>query len=170
MARIILALGLLVPLGAAAVILAHGCGSSGGGTSSDGGGGEDAGKDTSATDGPNGGMDGGVDAGNLDAARAAIKHVVIINQENRSFDSYFGTFPGADGIPMDGGTPTVCVQDPRTHECVKPYHDMNDENAGGPHSAQAFADCTNDGGMNGFIASAEGKDGGKQYLCDAGDI
>ena len=28
-----------------------------------------------------------------------IKHVVIIMQENRSFDSYFGTFPGADGIP-----------------------------------------------------------------------
>src|SRR5262249_34861231 len=30
-----------------------------------------------------------------------IKHVVIIMQENRSFDHYFGTFPGADGIPMD---------------------------------------------------------------------
>jgi len=29
-----------------------------------------------------------------------IKHVIVIMQENRSFDSYFGTFPGADGIPM----------------------------------------------------------------------
>ena len=29
-----------------------------------------------------------------------IKHVVVIMQENRSFDSYFGTYPGADGIPM----------------------------------------------------------------------
>ena len=28
-----------------------------------------------------------------------IKHVVVIMQENRSFDSYFGTYPGADGIP-----------------------------------------------------------------------
>ena len=26
-----------------------------------------------------------------------IKHVVVIMQENRSFDSYFGTFPGARG-------------------------------------------------------------------------
>ncbi len=34
-----------------------------------------------------------------------IKHVVIIMQENRSFDSYFGTFPGADGIPVKNGTP-----------------------------------------------------------------
>jgi phospholipase C len=29
-----------------------------------------------------------------------IRHVVVIMQENRSFDSYFGTFRGADGIPM----------------------------------------------------------------------
>src|SRR5215471_11786697 len=29
-----------------------------------------------------------------------IQHVVVIMQENRSFDSYFGTYPGADGIPM----------------------------------------------------------------------
>jgi len=29
-----------------------------------------------------------------------IKHVIVIIQENRSFDTYFGTFPGADGIPM----------------------------------------------------------------------
>ena len=34
-----------------------------------------------------------------------IKHVVIIMQENRSFDQYFGTFPGADGIPGLAGNP-----------------------------------------------------------------
>ncbi len=28
-----------------------------------------------------------------------IKHVIVIMQENRSFDQYFGTYPGADGIP-----------------------------------------------------------------------
>ena len=32
-----------------------------------------------------------------------IKHVVVIMQENRSFDTYFGTYPGADGIPMQNG-------------------------------------------------------------------
>ena len=41
-----------------------------------------------------------------------IKHVVVIMQENRSFDSYFGTYPGADGIPMQNGVPTVCVARP----------------------------------------------------------
>ena len=34
-----------------------------------------------------------------------IRHVVIIMQENRSFDSYFGTYPGADGIPGLAGNP-----------------------------------------------------------------
>ena len=28
-----------------------------------------------------------------------IQHFVFIMQENRSFDSYFGTYPGANGIP-----------------------------------------------------------------------
>ncbi|MBV8066541.1 MAG: phospholipase [Candidatus Eremiobacteraeota bacterium] len=81
-----------------------------------------------------------------------IQHIVIIMQENRSFDSYFGTFPGAEGIPMRDGVPQVCVPDPRSKTCVRPYHDINDENTGGPHGAKA-ADLAIDGGrMDGFIA------------------
>jgi phospholipase C len=30
-----------------------------------------------------------------------IKHVIVIMQENRSFDHYFGTYPGADGFRRD---------------------------------------------------------------------
>ena len=43
-----------------------------------------------------------------------IKHVIIIMQENRSFDSYFGTFPGADGLPTKDGAFTVCNPDLKT--------------------------------------------------------
>ncbi len=64
-----------------------------------------------------------------------IKHIVVIMQENRSFDSYFGTFPGADGIPMSNGVPAVCVPDPATGGCDRPYHDTADLNHGGPHGA-----------------------------------
>src|SRR5579884_298730 len=80
-----------------------------------------------------------------------IKHVVIIVQENHSFDSYFGTFPGADGIPMKDGVPTVCAPDPMTGICVKPYHTTQDSALGGPHGhAAALADI--DGGrMDGFV-------------------
>jgi phospholipase C len=85
-----------------------------------------------------------------------IQHVVIIMQENRSFDSYFGTFPGADGIPMRDGVPQVCIPDPETKTCVRPYHDTHDENSGGPHSAKA-ADIDIDGGkMDGFIEAMRG--------------
>jgi phospholipase C len=41
-----------------------------------------------------------VPANNLTLAKQYIKHVVIIMQENRSFDHYFGSFPNAkNGIP-----------------------------------------------------------------------
>jgi phospholipase C len=84
-----------------------------------------------------------------------IKHVVVIMQENRSFDSYFGTYPGADGIPMHNGVPTVCINDTRTGQCVAPYVDHSDVNGGGPHSApNATADIAS-GKMNGFIAQAQ---------------
>ncbi len=83
-----------------------------------------------------------------------IKHVIVIMQENRSFDSYFGTFPGADGIPMQNGVPTVCVPDPATGQCVKPFHDPQDKNGGGPHGAPSAAADIDGGKMDGFIAQA----------------
>jgi phospholipase C len=43
-----------------------------------------------------------------------IRHIIVIMQENRSFDSFFGTYPGADGLPERHGHFTVCVPDPRT--------------------------------------------------------
>jgi phospholipase C len=83
-----------------------------------------------------------------------IKHVIIIMQENRSFDSYFGTYPGADGIAMNHGVPIACVPSPGA-KCVRPYHDTRDINGGGPHGvANAVADI-NRGKMNGFIAQRD---------------
>jgi phospholipase C len=83
-----------------------------------------------------------------------IKHVIIIMQENRSFDSYFGTFPGADGIPMHDGVPTVCLPNP-SGPCARPYHDTADINGGGPHGeANAVADVAG-GLMDGFIVERD---------------
>jgi phospholipase C len=79
-----------------------------------------------------------------------IKHVVMIVQENRSFDSYFGTYPGANGIPHG-----VCLPDPAQNTCVAPFHDPNDRNAGGPHGAEAEKGDVDGGKMDGFIAQAE---------------
>ncbi len=77
-----------------------------------------------------------------------IQHVVVIMQENRSFDSYFGTYPGADGIPHG-----VCVPDPLNGGCVAPFHDSADTNSGGPHSANNATADINGGLMDGFVGS-----------------
>src|SRR5437660_1130037 len=80
-----------------------------------------------------------------------IQHVVVIMQENRSFDHYFGTFLGANGIPMQNGVPSVCVPDPKANQCVTPYHDAEDKNAGGPHSERNATMDIDGGKMDGFI-------------------
>ncbi len=113
-----------------------------------------------------------------------IRHVVIIMQENRSFDSYFGTYPGADGIPGLAGNPgtvpcvpmhgvTAGLKHHHHHRhrrrfgqsgsggqsggggCVRPFHDRNDLNIGGPHSSAAAFTDVNNGQMDGFQVSAE---------------
>jgi phospholipase C len=84
-----------------------------------------------------------------------IKHVIIIEQENRSFDSYFGTYPGADGIPMQNGVPTVCSPVPGGG-CQAPYRDTADVNGGGPHNVGADRKDVNGGQMNGFVTAATG--------------
>jgi phospholipase C len=83
-----------------------------------------------------------------------IRHVVVIVQENRSFDSYFGTYPGADGIPMRNGRPTVCLPDPRRLGCQRPYHDRLNRNAGGPHGHVDAVKDVDGGRMDGFIRQA----------------
>ncbi len=88
-----------------------------------------------------------------------IQHIVVIMQENRSFDQYFGTYPGADGLPRANGQFTNCVPDPVSQTCVLPYHDPNDVTAGGPHNAVDATDDINGGKMDGFIGRAE--NGGK---------
>ena len=79
-----------------------------------------------------------------------IRHVVVIMQENRSFDTYFGKYPGADGIPKG-----VCVPDPRGG-CVAPYHDLKNRDIGGPHALKSALRDINDGNMDGFLRSALG--------------
>jgi phospholipase C len=91
---------------------------------------------------------------NIDVAPATgihkIRHVVIIMQENRSFDSYFGTYPGADGIPHG-----VCIVDPVNGSCVAPFHTSSDVNYGGPHGMKSASADINGGAMDGFVSQAE---------------
>lgn len=91
-----------------------------------------------------------------------IRHVIVIVQENRSFDSYFGTYPGADGIPMRQGRPLVCSPDPLAHRCIRPFHDPRDRNSGGPHGPDAALADIDGGRMDGFVSEAVR---GRARLC-----
>lgn len=84
-----------------------------------------------------------------------LEHLVVLMQENHSFDNYFGTYPGADGIPAG-----VCMPfDPfsAASECVKPFHigDNDVELADPDHSSTTHAIQFNDGKMDGFVYALE---------------
>src|SRR5438067_9771867 len=98
------------------------------------------------------------------AKRAAgihkIKHVIVIMQENRSFDHYFGTYPGANGFPRNtDGSFAVCNPDPATGSCVQPYHDESLVNVGGPHGVGAATADIDGGRMDGFVRQQRSGEG-----------
>ncbi len=84
-----------------------------------------------------------------------IQHVIVIMQENRSFDNYFGTYPGADGIPAANGHFTVCDPDPAHGGCVVPYYDPKDVDMGACHANSCEALIEDGGKMDGWVAEGE---------------
>jgi phospholipase C len=87
------------------------------------------------------------------APRTAIHHFITLMQENHTFDNYFGTYPGADGIP-----PGACVPiDPRKGRkpCFKPFHIGSNPIAPRDldHSTATARLQFNGGRMDGFISA-----------------
>lgn len=90
-----------------------------------------------------------------------IKHLVTIMQSNHSFDSLFGVYPGADGIPEGTCIPT----DPdavasAASDCVKPFP-MANNGADFDHTHRTFRNQYRDGRNDGFLSSfrKRGEDG-----------
>ena len=59
--------------------------------------------------------------GQTDDTKTPIKHFLVLMQENHTFDNYFGTYPGAEGIP-EGTCIPVDPFDKSNTECVEPFH------------------------------------------------
>ena len=82
-----------------------------------------------------------------------IQHFIFIVQENHSFDNYFGTFPGANGIPNG-----VALADYPGGTLVEPFlgkpssHDLN-------HSWVAAQLAYNNGARMGFLGRMESSHG-----------
>jgi phospholipase C len=94
------------------------------------------------------------------AAPVPIEHVIVLMQENHSFDNYFGIYPGADGFD-----PATCVPvDPdgvgRT-SCIKPFYLAGRTIEPLNYDARAHQRQARGGSMNGFVDAFRqvGKDG-----------
>jgi phospholipase C len=91
-------------------------------------------------------------------ATTPIDHFVFLMQENHTFDNYFGTRPGVDGIP-----PGTCmpIRRGQPEPCVKPFHLGELGSLDLDHTAEAFRVQYHNGRMDGFVegVSTQGKDG-----------
>ncbi len=83
-------------------------------------------------------------------AHTPIKHVVTLMQENHSFDNYFGTYPGAAGIPKGVCVPVDLAA---AQPCVKPFLVGSQPLESLDHDRGAFETALNGGAMNGFVAA-----------------
>ena len=81
-----------------------------------------------------------------------IEHFIFLMQENHSFDNYFGTYPGANGIP-EGVCMPVNPFDETVTDCVEPFRiGENDVKMDDPaHSASTHEMQFNNGAMDGFV-------------------
>ncbi|HEX5478716.1 MAG TPA: alkaline phosphatase family protein [Dehalococcoidia bacterium] len=86
-------------------------------------------------------------------ARTPINHLVVLFQENHTFDNYFGTFPGADGIPA--GTCVPVEPNAPSQGCIKPFHigDNDVRLSDLDHSASTFKRQLDGGKLDGFVSA-----------------
>jgi phospholipase C len=88
------------------------------------------------------------------APSTPIEHFVVLMQENHSFDNYFGTYPGADGIP-EGTCMPIDPARGRRAGCVAPFHlgtrTVQDTPLG--NSTRVARRQYNGGHMNGFVSA-----------------
>jgi phospholipase C len=80
-----------------------------------------------------------------------IKHFIVLMQENHSFDNYFGSYPGADGIPPGTCMPVDPVHAP-AGDCVKPFPLTGKAIVDLGHSSGVYANEYNEGHMDGFVS------------------
>jgi phospholipase C len=88
--------------------------------------------------------------------RSRIRHVFVIYQENRSFDSYFGTFPGADNLATpEARTHGFREYDSIGHTWVTPFEVSAPDEADPDHSRLTLIEKSDGGKMDRFVAAEE---------------
>jgi phospholipase C len=81
-----------------------------------------------------------------------IQHLVVVMQQNHTFDNYFGTYPDANGFPPDTCMP-VSLSDPGSTDCVAPFRIDSYPIEDLSHSSATFKHQYQNGKMDGFIGA-----------------
>ncbi len=90
--------------------------------------------------------------------RSRIKHVFVIYQENRSFDSYFGTFPGADNLASDEARSHGFRQyDSIGNQWITPFRIVEPDLSDVDHSRPALYTKTDGGKMDMYVSYEEAR-------------
>jgi phospholipase C len=85
--------------------------------------------------------------------RSNVRYVFVIYQENRSFDHYFGTFPGANGIYGKIGVPGFRQYNPVARRWTQPFR-VTTSQLGLQNNAREIVEAGIDGGkMDGFVGA-----------------
>ncbi|MFF0474573.1 alkaline phosphatase family protein [Streptomyces sp. NPDC004284] len=92
-------------------------------------------------------------------ATTPVQHFIYVMQGPRTFDNYFGTYPGADGVPAGACQPRT-VHGPAS-DCVRPYALHAKAPAPLSPSRSIIAQQINGGRMDGFVSAytRQGRDG-----------
>ncbi|MDE3137640.1 MAG: phosphoesterase [Acidobacteriota bacterium] len=92
----------------------------------------------------------------LENLRAHVRHVIVIYQENRSFDSYFGTFPGAENLATARARAHGFRQyDPIGKTWVTPFAIATPDTADPNHAREILIAKSAGGRMNRFVSVEE---------------
>ncbi|HTV16612.1 MAG TPA: alkaline phosphatase family protein [Acidobacteriaceae bacterium] len=90
------------------------------------------------------------------ALRAHVHHVFVVYQENRSFDSYFGTFPGADNLATPEARAHGFRQwDPLGKAWIVPFPLTAADTLDADHSRSGLIAKADNGKMDNFVAGEE---------------
>ena len=87
-------------------------------------------------------------------AKTPIQHLVVLMQENHTFDNYFGTYPGADGLPSGTKMP-VDPTNPAAGYIV-PWHIGTTTITDLSHTAPTFLAQYDNGKWDGFVSAING--------------
>jgi phospholipase C len=121
--------------------------------------------------GGGGSMSAAAAGGSPKAPATPIHHFVTLLQENHTFDNYFGTYPGAEGIPKN----TCVPADPAVghRPCVRPFPMGNRSVVDLDHSHSSALMDLGHGRMDGFVQAQNIRTGdGAQAMgyYDASDV